>query len=73
MKKLIGIVAAIIIVVLMALAFVAITRRTTDEGKAVIETSRKTVDKAKDTADEMNKRTSQINRDMERTFEDEKK
>lgn len=73
MKKLIGTVVAIIVVVLMVLAYIEIGKRTAHEGKVVVETSRGAVDKAKESAKEMNKRIDQTNKEVEKIFGEGKK
>jgi len=65
-KKRIGIVAAIIIFALMVLAYVEMGKKTADEGKAFLETSREALNRAKHSADELNKRTDRTNREVEK-------
>jgi hypothetical protein len=62
-KKRIGIVVAIIVFALLVLAYVEMGKKTANEGKAFLETSRKAVNRARQSADEMNKRADRTNRE----------
>ena len=73
MRKLIGIVVAIIIFSLLVIAYVEMGKKTANEGKAFLETSREAVNRAKQSADEMSKRTDQTNKEVEKLFGREKK
>jgi uncharacterized protein (UPF0333 family) len=73
MSKLISIVVAIIIFALLVLAYVEMGKKTADEGKAFLETSREAVNRAKQSADEMSKRTDRTNKEVEKLLGGEKK
>ena len=55
MKKLIGVIVVIIVFILMVFAYMEMGKRTAQEGKAVIDTSRGALDRARQSAEEMNK------------------
>ncbi len=72
-KKWIGLIIVILLLALMAFAYVEMGKRTAQEGKTVVETSREALDRARQSADEVNKRTDQTNKEVEKIFGGEKK
>jgi hypothetical protein len=71
-KKLIGIVLVIVVAVLLVLAYLELGRKTAQEGKAVMDIPRESVDRTRQSAEEMNKRTEQTNREVKKILGDEK-
>lgn len=72
-KKWIGVIIVILLFVLMVFAYVEVGKRTAQEGKAVIETSREALDGARRSANEMNERTNQTNKEVEKILGGEEK
>ncbi len=72
MKKLIGIVLIIVVAVLLVIAYLELGRKTAQEGKAVMDIPGESIDRAKQSAEEMNKRTEQTNREVKKILGQEK-
>ena len=66
MTKLIGIIVAIVVIILMVLGYLELGKRTAHEGKAVVETTRGAVDRARENAEEMNQRIKETNKEAEK-------
>lgn len=72
MTKLIGIIVAIMVIVLVVLGYLELGKRTAHEGKAVVETTRGAVDRARENAEEMNQRIKEKNKEAEKIMGGEK-
>lgn len=71
MKKLINYLLAIVVILLIAMAYMKLTRKAADQGASAIETSQKIVDKAKQNMEEINKKTNKTKKDVDNTLGDE--
>ena len=72
MIKLIGIIVAIVVIILMVVGYLELGKRTAHEGKAVVETTRGAVDRARENAEEMNQRIKETNKEAEKIIGGEK-
>ena len=72
-NKLIVVLVAIIVIVLLVFAYIEIGKRTAHEGKAVVETTRGALDRARQSAEEMQKRIDQTKEELEKITGKEKK
>jgi hypothetical protein len=72
MAKLIGIIVVIVATVLLVLGYLELGKKTAQEGKAVVETTRGSVDRAKENAEEMNRRIKETNKEAEKIMRGEK-
>jgi TRAP-type mannitol/chloroaromatic compound transport system permease large subunit len=72
MAKLIGMIVAILVIVLLVLGYLQLGKRTAQEGKAVVETTQGALRKARESAEEINQRIKETNKEAEKIMRGEK-
>lgn len=71
MKKLINYLLAIVVILLIAIAYMKLTKKAADQGAAAVQTSQEIVDKAKQNMEDINKKTNETKKDADNILGDE--
>lgn len=71
MKKLINYLLAIVVILLIAIAYMKLTKKAADQGAAAVQTSQEIVDKTKKNMEEINKKTNETKKDVDNILGDE--